>query len=100
MVWMYSPYWMFFPLWAPRPTVGFVLHRLNAAGWPATARVGAGAPGETSRLGEGAAQQVVDLGVRAAQLVPRPPRERVVDGGIESQQHLFTRRTAWPLGHW
>jgi hypothetical protein len=38
---------------------------------------------------EGPAQQHLDLCVEAAELVSGPPGERIVDGRVDAQQHLF-----------
>ncbi len=59
------------------------------AGWPAAAGQRADAvrqpPGPRQRL----AQQVFDLSRGAPQLVPGPPGQRVVHGGIEAEQQLL-----------
>jgi hypothetical protein len=45
--------------------------------------------GQPSRSGERLPQQELDLGVGAAQIVRGPPGERVVHGGVQSQQQLL-----------
>jgi hypothetical protein len=45
--------------------------------------------GHPARVVEGAAQQHLDVGVEAAELVSGPPRQGVVDGGVDAQQDLF-----------
>jgi hypothetical protein len=64
--------------WAPR-----------AGGWPDDA-------GEAAGVVERSAQEHLDLRVDAAQVVSGPARERVVDGGVEAQEHGLALRALRP----
>ena len=47
-------------------------------------------PGHATGINERSTQQHLDVGVEATEVVGRPLGQRVVDGGINSQQYLLT----------
>ena len=71
------------------PTLGGALARRR----PAATRETAGLARHTPRLAQRPAQDELDLRVAAPQVIPRPPRDRVVDRRVQPEEDALA------LGH-
>jgi hypothetical protein len=61
----------------------------SSGGWPAAPGQGPSPLGHSSGALEISAKQHLDVGVQASELIGRPLGERVVDRGIDPQEHLL-----------
>lgn len=75
----------------------------NGLRWPAAAGDRADAAQESAGVRQRPAEQELHMGVGAAEFVAGPAGQRVVDGGVEPQQHLLALLRPAPRGllrHW